>query len=62
MNNCIKGDEIDFSQNTVSILNLIFICNFYFTGMPIFILFVFLALIFKYAVEKFKICYYYSKC
>ena len=42
-------------------MTILFIASFYFSGMPIFVPIVFVAFFFKYFIEKFIICYSYSK-
>ena len=61
MNNKLAGKLFDPSEIYAKNLCQIFITMFYFTGMPILILFNLLSFSFTYWKEKYFICNYYSK-
>ncbi len=61
MNQELAGPQFDPSMQYAKCICQIFICMFYFSGMPILLYINLLSLVFTYWKEKYFICTYYSK-
>jgi hypothetical protein len=62
MNQAFLGPEFRPFYAYAITLNVFFISLFYFTGMPILLLFAFVTFLGNYFVEKYLFINYYSKC
>ena len=62
MNEMMAGMPIDMIKTYGTTLMVIFIAFFYFTGMPVLVIFTFIHLFLTYFIEKHLIINHYSKC
>jgi len=61
MNELAAGEQIDIPKTYGSTLNIVFITLFYFTGMPVLVIFCLVHFFFTYVAEKYLIINHYSK-
>lgn len=61
MNREIVGDKLEVFENYSETMTIIFITMYFFSALPILLPMMFMCFFFRYFIEKFLICNFYSK-